>query len=59
MIKIGKYNELRILRQASVGLYLVDESGEEVLLPNKYCPEKFELEDKIKVLFTVILLKRK
>jgi uncharacterized protein len=49
MIKIGKYNELRILRQASVGLYLVDESGEEVLLPNKYCPEKFELEDKIKV----------
>ncbi len=49
MIKIGKYNELKILRQASVGLYLVDESGEEVLLPNKYCPESFELEDKIKV----------
>lgn len=49
MIKIGKYNELKILRQASIGLYLIDESGEEVLLPNKYCPESFELEDKIKV----------
>ena len=49
MIEIGKYNELRILRHTSVGLYLGDESGEDVLLPNKYCPEEYELEDKIKV----------
>lgn len=49
MIEIGKYNELRILRQTKIGLYLGDESGEDVLLPNKYCPESFELEDKIKV----------
>lgn len=49
MIEIGKYNELGILRQASIGLYLVDESGEEVLLPNKYCPKHFELGDEIKV----------
>lgn len=49
MIEIGRSNELRILRNTSVGLYLGDESGEEVLLPNKYCPEKFELEDKIEV----------
>ena len=27
MIEIGKYNELRILRQTSVGLFLGDESG--------------------------------
>ncbi len=49
MIEIGKYNELIILRQTSVGLYLGDESGEEVLLPNKYCPGNFNLKDKIKV----------
>jgi len=49
MIEIGKYNELKILRHTSVGLYLGDDSGEDVLLPNKYCPEKYELEDKIKV----------
>jgi len=49
MIEIGKYNELRILRQTKIGLYLGDESGEDVLLPNKYCPDNFELEDKIKV----------
>lgn len=49
MIEIGRYNELRILRQTSVGLYLGDESGEDVLLPNKYCPESFKLEDKMGV----------
>ena len=49
MIEIGKYNELKILRKSDNGLYLVDESGEEVLLPNKYCPEDFKLEDKIEV----------
>jgi len=49
MIEIGKYSELSILRHTSVGLYLGDESGEDVLLPNKYCPEEYELEDKITV----------
>ena len=49
MIEIGRYNELRILRQTSVGLYLGDESGEDVLLPNKYCPENYKLEDKTDV----------
>ena len=49
MIEIGKYNELTILRHTSVGLYLGDEEGEDVLLPNKYCPEDYEIDDKIKV----------
>lgn len=49
MIEIGQYNELRILRETSVGLFLGDESGEDVLLPNKYRPEKFEIGDKIEV----------
>jgi predicted RNA-binding protein (virulence factor B family) len=50
LIPIGQHQELTILRHTSVGLYLGDESGDEdVLLPNKYCPEKFEIGDKLEV----------
>ncbi len=49
MIKIGKYNKLRIARETSVGLFLADQDNEEVLLPNKYCPMKFNLDDDIRV----------
>ncbi len=49
MIEIGKYQILKILRKTSVGLYLGDESGEDILLPNKYCPEKYNLEEEIEV----------
>ena len=59
MIEIGKYNELTILRETSVGLYLGDESGEDVLLPNKYCPEKYELDDKISVFVYLDYAERK
>ncbi|OFX43780.1 MAG: GntR family transcriptional regulator [Bacteroidetes bacterium GWA2_30_7] len=50
MLEIGKYNNLTILRHTSVGLFLSDESGEEVLLPTKYCPEKVIIGNKINVL---------
>lgn len=49
MIEIGKYNTLRILRETSVGIYLGDESGEDVLLPNKYCPVDFKIGDELEV----------
>lgn len=49
MIEIGKYNDLAILRETSIGLYLGDEEGEDVLLPNKYCPPAFEIGDVIRV----------
>jgi predicted RNA-binding protein (virulence factor B family) len=49
LIDIGKYIELKIIRETSVGFYLGDEDGEEVLLPNKYCTEKMKLEDEIEV----------
>ena len=49
MIEIGQYNELKILRETSVGLYLGDETGEDVLLPNKYCPESYHIDDMISV----------
>ncbi len=50
MIKIGHYQELTILRETSVGLYLGDkETEEDVLLPNKYCPAKFTIGDALNV----------
>lgn len=49
MIAIGVYNELEILRETSVGLFLGDEEGEDVLLPNKYVPETYEIGDKLNV----------
>jgi len=49
VIEIGRYNKLKILRQTSVGLYLGEASGEDVLLPNKYCPKNFKIEDEIEV----------
>jgi uncharacterized protein len=50
LIPIGQHQELTILRHTTVGLYLGDEAGEEdVLLPNKYCPEKFTIGEKLRV----------
>ena len=49
MIKIGVYNTLKIDRETSVGLYLTDNSGSDVLLPNKYCPDNYEIGQELKV----------
>lgn len=49
LIEIGKYNDLEILRETSVGIYLGDEEGEDLLLPTKYCPEAYKIGDKIRV----------
>jgi len=49
VIEIGRYNKLRILSQNTIGLLLGDKSGESVLLPKKYCPESYELDDEIKI----------
>ena len=35
-MKIGDYNTLQVARESDYGLYLVDDKGEEVLLPNRY-----------------------
>jgi len=48
VIAIGRYHELEIFRHTSVGLFLGDEE-EDVLLPNKYCPEQFEIGDTLTV----------
>lgn len=50
VIHTGKYNDLEILRDTTVGLFLGDDEGEEdVLLPRKYCPETFEIGDRLNV----------
>ena len=54
MIEIGKYNTLTILRDTKVGLFLGNESKDpegihDILLPNKYVPEHFEIGDELTV----------
>ena len=49
MIKIGEYNTLEILRDTEPGLFLGDDEGNDVLLPNKYVPEEFEIGDNLEV----------
>lgn len=52
MIEIGKYNTLTILRDTKVGLFLgnpkEDPDGiNDILLPNKYVPNKFEIGEEL------------
>lgn len=49
MINIGEYNTLTILREKEPGLFLSDEEGDEVLLPNRYVPKEFKIWDKLDV----------
>lgn len=50
MIAIGKYNTLTILRDTKVGLFLGNgNEAEDILLPNKYVPNQFEIGDDLTV----------
>ena len=49
MIQIGEYNRLRILRDTDPGLFLGDDDDNEVLLPNRYVPNTFEIDDILEV----------
>ncbi len=48
MIQIGKFNTLTIARDTKIGLYLTD-GEKDILLPNKYVPEHFEIGEEIEV----------
>lgn len=48
-MEVGKYNTLQILRGTSVGMYLGDEEGNDVLLPHKYIPENAQIGESIEV----------
>lgn len=47
-MELGKFNKLKILRDTKVGLFLGDEN-QDVLLPNKYVPKKFEIGEELDV----------
>jgi predicted RNA-binding protein (virulence factor B family) len=49
VIHTGHIQELRILRSTSVGLYLGDDAGAEVLLPNKYVPARHDQGSMVRV----------
>ena len=49
MLKIGKYNTLTIARVAEHGVYLADEAGTEVLLPNRYVTEDMKPGQQLRV----------
>lgn len=49
MLTLGQYHTLVIDRDTEPGLFLKDEEGNEVLLPNKYKPESFEIGDELEV----------
>ncbi len=48
-MQIGRYNTLTVLRFRSVGAYLGDELGNDVLLPNKYLSDDIEVGKEIEV----------
>lgn len=49
MINIGQYQTLTILRTTQPGLFLGDDEENDILLPNIYIPETYEIGDKIRV----------
>lgn len=49
MLTLGVYHNLEIDRDTPPGLFLKDAEGNEVLLPNKYKPDAFDLGDKLEV----------
>ena len=49
MLKLGEYQTLTILRDTDPGLFLGNPEGDEVLLPNKYRPDSFEIGDELDV----------
>lgn len=49
MVTLGRINTLTILRSTSVGLFLGDDDIDDLLLPNKYVPESYEIGDSIDV----------
>ena len=48
-MEIGKYHELKVLRTTSVGLFLGNEAGEDILLPNKFVKPEFKVDDVVRV----------
>jgi predicted RNA-binding protein (virulence factor B family) len=48
-LNIGEYNNLEVLRFTSVGAFLGNPQGDDVLLPNRYIPHNLAVGDTIRV----------
>jgi len=49
MLAIGQYHRMRIDRETEPGLFLSNEEGDDILLPNKYVPETYKIWDELDV----------
>ena len=49
MLEVGQYHNLTVLRDTSVGMFLGDLKGNEILLPLKYIPKGLAIDDSIEV----------
>jgi uncharacterized protein len=49
MLELGRMNRLRAVRMTPPGMFLADDEGDEVLLPNKYVPDWLGEADTISV----------
>jgi len=49
MTEIGKLNKLQILREVDFGVYLDGENYGEILMPKKYLPENYKIDDFVEV----------
>jgi uncharacterized protein len=49
MLELGRMNRLRAVRMTPPGMFLSDDEGDEVLLPNKYVPDWLREDDSISV----------
>ena len=50
-MKVGQIQTLKVARISDFGLYLSDEEGQEVLLPNRFVSLKNAIGDEIEVVF--------
>jgi uncharacterized protein len=48
MIKVGEYNNLRVIREVAFGVYM-DDGAEGILLPKRFVPENVKIGDELKV----------
>lgn len=49
MVKIGRYNTLRVARNVDFGAYLADDEGTEILLPARYINHPLHKDEKLEV----------
>ncbi len=52
-LEIGRFNELKIIKETTIGVYLDSDAGE-ILMPRKYVPQEARPGDSIRVFVTGI-----